>query len=134
MLRRRSFVASLAALALAHCAPRSAITPGFSVIETESVRPDRTSERVEIDGAHRRWRGLTVMVSGRALFVERVAVEYTNDDVIEFAVNQRVEAGGTTNAFDLPGNYRSIRAVEVFYRPEAPFARGLIRVHVYGRR
>lgn len=134
MLRRRSFVAFLVALSLVHCAPRSAVTPGFSVIETNAVRPDRSSERVEIDGAHRRWRGLTVMVSGRALYVERVAVEYTNDDVIEFAVNQRIEAGGTTSAFDLPGNYRSIRAVEVFYRPEAPFARGLIRLHVYGRR
>lgn len=122
------------AAALVRCAPRSAITPGFAVVETDPVRPDRESQRIELDGAHRRLRGITVMVSGRALYVERVAIEYTNDDVVEFDVQQRIQPGGTTNAFDLPGNYRSIRAVEVFYRPEAPFARGLIRLHVYGRR
>jgi hypothetical protein len=130
----RSFVALASAAVIAGCAPRNAVTPGFAVVETAAVDPARTSERIEIDGAHRRLRSVTVMVTGRRLFIERVSVQYSNSDVIEFAVDERVEAGATTRAFDLPGNYRSVRAVEVSYRAETPFAHGLVHLHVYGRR
>jgi hypothetical protein len=99
-----------------------------------AVHPDRSSERVPIHGAHQRWRKLTVLVSGRPLFIERVTIEYTNDDAIEFAVHQRIEAASTTDVFDLPANYHPIRAVSVYFRPESSFGHELVRVHIYGWR
>ena len=134
MLARRYFVASIAALLGAGCAGRTSVPPGFSLCESHAIDPDNTRARVEIDGAHRRYRALTLMVSGRALDIDRVTVEYGSEDAIEFAVAERISAGGLTQTFTLPSNYRSVRAVVVDYRAGASFRRGLVRVHVYGSR
>lgn len=134
MVARRYFVAWIAAALGAGCAGRTSVPSGFSLCESYAIDPANTRARLEIDGAHRRYRAITVMVSGRALDIDRVTVEYGSEDSIEFAVAERVSAGGLTQSFSLPANYRPIRAVVVDYRAGESFRRGLVRVHVYGAR
>ena len=75
-------------------------------------RRDHDDIRVNTRGG---FRAIQLRVQGGAIEFQRVVVHFENGSDTDAEVRDRIQAGGTTRAIDLPGDQRRIRSVEVWY-------------------
>jgi len=62
-----------------------------------------------------RFRAIQIKVEGSAIDFQQVIVHFGNGQRETIAFRERIRAGGTTRAIDLPGDRRVIQGVEFFY-------------------
>lgn len=75
-------------------------------------RADTDKLPVTVGGA---FRAIQIRVSGGAVELTRVVVHFENGADTDLRIRDRIPAGGTTGAVDLPGKKRRIRSVEMWY-------------------
>jgi hypothetical protein len=75
-------------------------------------RHDHDSIRVNARGG---FRAIQLRVQGGDVEFQRVVVHFENGADSEVEVRDRIQAGGTTRAIDLPGDQRRVRYVEIWY-------------------
>jgi hypothetical protein len=78
-------------------------------------RRDHDNIRVNARGA---FRAIQLRVQGGAIEFQRVVVHFENGADTDVQVRDRIQAGDTTRAIDLPGDQRRIRSVEIWYGKE----------------
>lgn len=78
-------------------------------------RHDHDNIRVNARGA---FRAIQLRVEGGAIEFQRVVVHFENGADTDVQIRDRIRAGDTTRAIDLPGDQRRIRSVEIWYSKE----------------
>jgi len=78
-------------------------------------RRDHDNIRVNARGG---FRAIQLRVQGGAIEFQRVVVHFENGADTDVQIRDRVRAGGTTRAIDLPGDQRRIQSVEIWYGKE----------------
>ncbi|MBL8682859.1 MAG: hypothetical protein JNK05_27080 [Myxococcales bacterium] len=121
-------------MALVGCATARAVPPGYFEVESREVRADRRALNVRVSEYDRRFRAIALQATGHAILVERVRVVYTQDDFVDFTEPVALDAGQCSDPLPLPGNYRSVRAVEVAYRVPSSVRVSGGRLHVFALR
>lgn len=133
----RRFVASgvvLLASVLAGCATSGAVPPGFFEVESRIVRPDRHAITAYVDSSNRHFRAIALQATGHAVVVQRVRVVYTQDDFVDFTEPVVLRAGQCSEPLPLPGNYRSVRVIEISYDVPTNVRATGGRLHVFALR
>ena len=92
-------------------------------------RRDHDNVRVNTRGA---FRAIQLRVQGGAVEFQRVVVHFENGADTDVEVRDRIQAGGTTRAIDLPGDQRRIRSIEFWYSKDNWRSRPTLLV--FGRR
>ena len=94
-------------------------------------RHDHDNIRVFARGA---FRAIQLRVQGGDIEFQRVVVHFENGADTEVEVRDRIQAGGTTRAIDLPGDQRRVRSVEVWYSRDNNWRSRRPTLLVFGRR
>ena len=94
-------------------------------------RRDHDNIRV---GARGGFRAIQLRVQGGDVEFQRVVVHFENGADTEVEVRDRIQAGGTTRAIDLPGDQRRVRSVEIWYSRDNNWRSRRPTLLVYGRR
>jgi len=92
-------------------------------------RRDHDNVRVNTRGA---FRAIQLRVQGGAIEFQRVVVHFENGSDTDVEVRDRIQAGGSTRAIDLPGDQRRIRSIEFWYSKDNWRSRPTLVV--FGRR
>lgn len=93
-------------------------------------RRDHDNIRVNARGG---FRAIQLRVQGGAIEFQRVVVHFENGADTDVQIRDRVRAGGTTRAIDLPGDQRRIQSVEIWYGKEN-WGRRRPTLTLFGRR
>lgn len=78
-------------------------------------RHDHDNISVNARGA---FRAIQLRVQGGAIEFQRVVVHFENGADTDVQIRDRIRAGDSTRAIDLPGDQRRIRSVELWYSKE----------------
>lgn len=92
----------------------------------------RDHDEIHVGREDGRFRAIQLRVSGGAIDFQRVIVHYGNGSQEELVFRERIPAGGSTRAIDLPGERRVIHSLELWYGQGSWHRRP--KVSLYGMR
>jgi hypothetical protein len=131
MTTRRLVLARVAAVVAGGLSPAAAKTGDWVVLGRREVRPGRDRDRIALSGEGR-FDALRLAVAQNGIYVETMQVRFGNGAVLDFRLRTFIEKDTQSRGFDLPGEVRALRRIDLFYarRPGG----GPAVVTVLGRR
>ncbi len=117
--------------AAAPAAPRGG-EPRWELLGRREVAFRAEQDTIPVTASEGRFRRLRLEVEGNAIEVIDLRVTFGNGDEQDVQVRERIAAGGSTRAIDLPGEARVIRSVRLRYKTEGRDARGRATVRLFG--
>ncbi|MGH9748162.1 MAG: hypothetical protein ACRD59_18855 [Candidatus Acidiferrales bacterium] len=103
----------LAGFAVAHSAPRGG---HWVYLGSSHVDGRADHDRINVSGGDGPFRALRFKVSGVSVQFDHVIVRYGNGQEQQLAANFVVPGNSSSPPIDLPGNYRNIQTVEMWYQ------------------
>jgi|SRR5688572_11268774 len=109
------------------------IAQGWTQIGSAKVHGHLDHDEIMVTALEGDFSAIKLFVENEGIHFERVVVHFGNGGQQEIPVRSFIKAGGETRVFDLPGNDRVIRKVDLFYKSRAATKRKA-KVVLYGRR
>ena len=109
------------------------IAQGWTQIGSAKVHGHLDHDEIMVTALEGDFSAIKLFVENEGIHFERVVVHFGNGGKEEIPVRSFIKAGGETRVFDLPGNDRVIRKVDLYYKSRAVTKRKA-KVVLYGRR
>jgi hypothetical protein len=88
---------------------------GWDFLGDAHVDGGQDHDSIHVGKHDGRFRAIQLRVERGEVFFERVVVHFHDGSHEELVIRDRIPAGGSTRAIDLPGNRRVIESVELWY-------------------
>jgi hypothetical protein len=132
----RLLLFSLLALLMVSCGTSRrtvAIEEGWELLDERKVNFVRDKDVVEIRTTQP-FTGIQFKVEERDIRLNGLAIEFTNGDRLEPAIDETIVAGQSSRYIELAREGRSIRTIEFRYRTTGSVLKGRANVLLYGRK